>query len=512
MKKAIFLISCLVLICALSLIVGVYLVENGYTREHRSYIPLGDIVIRHDQPKVNYYTEAGVGPIGSWKAGTSKIYAFQGSQKVYTYFLEGTERFQVRVPVEKGWQYEKYYYSLLQISTFAYAGIAIGVLFFVMSAVPVRGRGVDQPKQSRPVPETRMSSQPTSMATRKRRSGFWSFMAKPVYASTANAVPDDELSRLEMVSDTEKGGNYAIEEENRKLKKERNRVAEDFEKIKAEKINLEKTNHRLTRQNIELIKNKTEDVQQLKLAFEQQERKLRDQFEQEANEIERRFQQEHHVEIGRMQEAYERLKNQFELLNQQYQQIKSEGLVFDIDYDSKKYENLLKGRLYEIHFAKSLLEDLKFEVLSWTSDKGFENGIVVKSNGDPDFIIQYNQELTFAVECKYRSNFYARKKPLRIEWGDTWQAERYLEFQRTRQVPVFVAVGIEGPPDQPVHEYLVALDFLYEKSEGCHWNNDRSNSEQQVVDQATIFDYYFRKKDNFPERTLELVTKQLATS
>jgi hypothetical protein len=186
-----------------------------------------------------------------------------------------------------------------------------------------------------------------------------------------------------------------------------------------------------------------------------------------------------------------------------------EGLVFDVDFDSGNYENLLKGRLYEIFFAKRLLENSSFEILRWTSDKGFEQGVKVKSNGDPDFLIQYGADLIFAVECKYRSNYYAKQKPKKIEWGYTWQCDRYKAFQHEENTPVFLALGLEGKPDKPKHNYLVSLDYLYSKSDGYHWQNNESNDEQQVVLLTDVFDRYIKIRDEFSMKALELVNRQL---
>ena len=263
-------------------------------------------------------------------------------------------------------------------------------------------------------------------------------------------------------------------------------------------------------QNEQRLKNISQEEKKLLInEFRKKEEELQSQFEKEANDIEAREKRHAKVEISKKQASYDRLNNLYIELKTDHQRLKMEGLVFDIDFDSSNYENLLKGRLYEIFFAKSLLENSSFEILRWTSDKGFEHGIRVKSNGDPDFLIQYGADLIFAVECKYRSNYYAKQKTKKIEWGYTWQCDRYKAFQHEENTPVFLALGLEGKPDKPKHNYLVSLDYLDSKSYGHHWQNNENNDEQQVVLMTDVFDRYIKIREEFSMKVLELVNRQL---
>lgn len=253
-------------------------------------------------------------------------------------------------------------------------------------------------------------------------------------------------------------------------------------------------------------------IETQKVAFQQKEWALKKQFEEDANDLQIQAKNQVRVEISRMQASYDRLNNQYQSLKADYQQLKTEGVVFDIDFDSDNYENLLKGRLFEIYFAKSLVTDSKFEVLRWTSDKGFENGIKVKSNGDPDFVIQYNNELVFAVECKYRSNFYGEETPSKVEWGSSRQAQRYKDFQQEHKVPVFVAAGVKNKPDNPKHLYLVALNYLSQVSNGRYWKDNKKKQKQEVANCSDIDDLCIDQTDNFSEKALQLIYSQLNQS
>jgi len=278
------------------------------------------------------------------------------------------------------------------------------------------------------------------------------------------------------------------------------RLAKSDQKIDELNQSIKNEQQRASRQESQLSAEANARYNELVLRFEQKERMLKQSFEDDAKE----WKQQTNVDVGRMQSTYNELNKQYESLKADYLELKKVGRTFDINFDGANYENLLKGRLYEIHFAQNLLADEKYEILSWTSDKGFENGIRVKSNGDPDFLVQYDNHFTFAVECKYRSQFYMQEERNRISWAETWQAKRYQKYQHEKTLPVFVVMGIQGEPSKPKHEYFVKLDDLIHLSTGEFWGNDKSKPEQQVVVQRSIFNAYIGKKVTYAKRILEL--------
>jgi hypothetical protein len=311
-------------------------------------------------------------------------------------------------------------------------------------------------------------------------------------------MPKSQISRKYLQTQLARAEKIAAQERDARLKEQNARVE------------VESVLNKQMAKNEQRLKSLSQEEQKLLITeFKRKEEELKGQFEKEANEIEAREKRYAKVEISKMQASYERLNNLYVELKTDHKRLKMEGLVFDVDFDSGNYENLLKGRQYEIFFAKSLLENSSFEILRWTSDKGFEQGVKVKSNGDPDFLIQYGADLIFAVECKYRSNYYAKQKPKKIEWGYTWQCDRYKAFQYEENTPVFLALGLEGKPDKPKHNYLVSLDYLYSKSDGYHWQNNENNDEQQVVLLTDVFDRYIKIRDEFSMKAIELVNRQL---
>ena len=167
--------------------------------------------------------------------------------------------------------------------------------------------------------------------------------------------------------------------------------------------------------------------------------------------------------------------------------------------------------MYEIYFAQKLVEGNSFEILSWTSDKGFENGVPVANNGDPDFLIRYkNNGLIVSVECKYRSNFFSTS-PNKIEWGYTRQAKRYADYNEKFKRPVFIANGIKGTPDNPKFNYLVELNYLLKISNGEYFNGDKTKKEQQVATQRAVFDFLIKRND-FPGNVIALIQDQIKVS
>ena len=154
------------------------------------------------------------------------------------------------------------------------------------------------------------------------------------------------------------------------------------------------------------------------------------------------------------------LQNSYDHLNAEFNKIVEEARIFDFPYQNKKYENILKGRKYELRVARSL-HNQGYTFLEWTPDKGFEEGIYVKSNNNPDLVVAKNSHV-IAIECKYRSKYFmkrVRKYRDEISWASILSANFYAEFSERRNLPVFLALGFKGNPESPDNEYLIPLDI-----------------------------------------------------
>ncbi|TRZ87999.1 MAG: hypothetical protein D4R88_08450, partial [Methanosarcinales archaeon] len=79
----------------------------------------------------------------------------------------------------------------------------------------------------------------------------------------------------------------------------------------------------------------------------------------------------------------------------------------------------------------------------------------VESSMNPDFVFRHKPSKDlFAVECKYRSNFYNGV----LEWSYTKQIQRYNNFSHNRRMPVFIIIGVEGSDSEPKRMFCIPLD------------------------------------------------------
>jgi hypothetical protein len=120
------------------------------------------------------------------------------------------------------------------------------------------------------------------------------------------------------------------------------------------------------------------------------------------------------------------------------------------------------GREFENFVGEKFgVKKMYFKILEYTSDESF-NGLVVQSNMNPDFLVEFNngnrdQKQVFAVECKYRSNVI--NKTVNVI-KDEHQLERYRKYQKARDIPFFVVLGLEGSPKNPNEIFIIPLDDI----------------------------------------------------
>lgn len=180
--------------------------------------------------------------------------------------------------------------------------------------------------------------------------------------------------------------------------------------------------------------------------FEELSMLLREQVEKESYE---RYQ----VTIDEMAQSYERLY-------QRYEQVVSEAKEMGIDFFDKNYESILKGRRYEICVATDLVRDNLFEILEWTPDKGFESNIPVASNTNPDLVVESANGEVIAIECKFRSGYFFKSTSNEISWSNVNQVRRYQDFESSRRIPVYIALGFGGVPQNPDNHYIVFMNDI----------------------------------------------------
>lgn len=125
------------------------------------------------------------------------------------------------------------------------------------------------------------------------------------------------------------------------------------------------------------------------------------------------------------------------------------------DYELTESEE--KGRAFE-EYVVSHFNKKYFTLKEWRGDKYYE-GNYAESNRYPDMEYEFSLNdkiIPFAVECKWRSKF----KNEQIQWATEEHADIYRKFEKEKDMPVFVVIGVGGSPSAPERVYAVPLRVL----------------------------------------------------
>jgi hypothetical protein len=118
-----------------------------------------------------------------------------------------------------------------------------------------------------------------------------------------------------------------------------------------------------------------------------------------------------------------------------------------------------KGRAFEEFIVDKFPKD-RFNLVEWRSDKML-NGRFPEASKWPDLQLELklqSEKHPFAVECKWRNDFW---KGI-IEWARDAQISSYQEFQVSKEMPVFIALGVGGSPSDPRDLFIIPLSHLYQ--------------------------------------------------
>ena len=116
-----------------------------------------------------------------------------------------------------------------------------------------------------------------------------------------------------------------------------------------------------------------------------------------------------------------------------------------------------KGDDFEKYIVQKFSKNY-FSIVEWTGDKYVE-GMYAKSNTNPDLTLKFKMkdiEKNFAVECKYRTDYYKNG----VEWCSEQQLKNYKTFAISKEIAVFVAIGIGGEPTAPEELFIIPLTEL----------------------------------------------------
>jgi hypothetical protein len=284
-----------------------------------------------------------------------------------------------------------------------------------------------------------------------------------------------------------------------KLKKEAVDLRRETEMYKrAAKIKASKADHYFSQyqQQQEKTKQANSSVLSQQERFEQQIKNMSEDQSYKLNVIKKSLWDTAQEEaLQRHQVTVEVMRNSYSKLEEKYNKVVNEAKIFGVDFFDGKYESVLKGRRFELFVVKKLVEEDKFSILEWTPDKGFEAGIVVAANKNPDLVVRDCMGRVFAIECKFRSNYFfktIKENAKEITWASDKQLDGYRAFARERNIPVLVAIGLKEESSKPKWNYLINLNDLAEWSRPDLVN---SGDIQMICPQNSIYNKFVRNGD-----------------
>lgn len=126
-------------------------------------------------------------------------------------------------------------------------------------------------------------------------------------------------------------------------------------------------------------------------------------------------------------------------------------------------ENFEKGRLFEEYVIK-LFNSRFFYQKQWRKSKAFDDSYYLIDCVYPDIEMELvfidKRNYRFAVECKWRQGFRNGV----IKWANDKKICHYRMFQDQVRIPVFIAIGIGGKPDNPEKMFLTPLNSIHMKN------------------------------------------------
>ncbi len=136
----------------------------------------------------------------------------------------------------------------------------------------------------------------------------------------------------------------------------------------------------------------------------------------------------------------------------------SEKISEDIVTPTKEIPETIPDKQKGDDFEKYIVQKFSkiyFSIVEWTGDK-YVDGMYAKSNTNPDLTLRFKMkdiETDFAIECKYRSDYYKNG----VEWCTEQQLQNYKTFAKDKEIGVFVAIGVGGLATAPEELFIIPL-------------------------------------------------------
>lgn len=123
-------------------------------------------------------------------------------------------------------------------------------------------------------------------------------------------------------------------------------------------------------------------------------------------------------------------------------------------------DGFIKGQRFE-NYIIELFNKEHFYLKQYRKSEKFTNSLPTIDHWNPDIEMELvftgKRKYRFAVECKWRNEF----KDGKIEWANDKQICTYRMFQDQVRIPVFIAIGIGGQPNNPEKLFLTPLNNIY---------------------------------------------------
>ena len=133
--------------------------------------------------------------------------------------------------------------------------------------------------------------------------------------------------------------------------------------------------------------------------------------------------------------------------------------------------NEKNGFDFEIYLRDRITQNKNIICVNHQSDIKSTSGILPEASKNPDFdfALQLGKNrFPFSVECKVRKNFDDNDT---VMWAKDYQINNYNNYQKEKNWPVFVAVGVveNGTYKNPEHLYILPLNSAQESILSCEY-------------------------------------------
>jgi len=120
-------------------------------------------------------------------------------------------------------------------------------------------------------------------------------------------------------------------------------------------------------------------------------------------------------------------------------------------------ESYRKGLEFEKCVVRLFDKDTEhFTLLTWSGDKGADDGIYPKNAGDPDLQYDFSskgEKSAIAVECKWRSGFG-------FGFANDHQVTNYKQFEDREGRKTFIVLGVGGEPSNPSRVFVIPVSEI----------------------------------------------------